>query len=474
MRRYTLQNAVKFTRRIQSITCLPLWLVLFSTTQIAAQDQPQSQQIKFYSIVDIQVSGNKKTKPAVILREMRTQIGDTVSAADLQYDARRIESLGLFTRVDISLESQENGVALLIDVTEQWYIFPFPIFYFNDREYTWEKASYGMSLLHTNFRGNAETLACAAWAGYNPGTYLTYSIPAINGNKHYFLSARFFLYHVRSKSLEILNLKTDENQIGSSVSFGRRLNLENSVQISLGFSRIKYDPPVRGQTLNPSGTDNLPSISFNFSHNSRDLAWYPRRGSLLSISYQKTGFWNDAHIDYRHLYLDYRFYHPILKDLIFATRYTMQMSDGALPVYNRAYFGYTTRIRGRFDERYEGENRMFASFELRFPIIPVRYIQLEEKSLRGYGRNLKFGISGSFFMDMGSLWVQSQNLGRYTSGEQYLSSGYFGLQTRPTRWLRGYGAGLNFHLPYVNIVRLELGFDDDLNTEFIFDAQMSF
>lgn len=440
---------------------------------IAQSQNPASKELK-YHIVDITISGNKKTKPGVILREMQTQIGDSATTAELQYDASRIESLGLFTRVDFSLEKQPNGVTLHIVVTEQWYLFPFPIFYFNDREYSWDKASYGMSLLHTNFRGNAELLAIAGWLGYNPGAYLTYTIPAIKGNRRYFLNTQFFHYRIRSKSLDIVGQKSDENQTGGSLAFGIRLNLINSVQLSIGYSRIKYNPPAAGQTLNPAGLDNLPRIGMSYTRDSRDLVWYPSQGSLLSVSYQKTGIWGDRYIDFRHVVFDVRSYHSIYKKVIFAGRILSSLSEGALPVYNRAFFGYTTRIRGRFDERYEGENLALASLELRFPIIPVRYIQLENNNLKGYGKNLKLGMSGSLFIDAGSLWIQRQNLGRYKSGELQLSGGYFGLQTKPEKWLRGFGLGLNLHLPYVQIARIEMGFDDDFNHEFIFDAQVSF
>ncbi len=456
------------------LLAITLFLYIISTEKTAAQNQAMQANQEKYHIIDIIISGNKKTKPAVILREMRTQIGDTVSSAELQYDAGRIESLRLFTRVDFSLEERGNGHVLHIVVTEQWYLFPFPIFFFNDRDYKWKKASYGMSLLHTNFRGNAEMLAIAGWLGYNPGVHLTYTIPAINGDRRYFLSAQFFQFRIRSKSLEILNQKSDEKQIGGSLTFGVRPNLINSFQVTLGYSRINYKPPAADFTLNPAGRDHLPRLGFSYVRDTRDLQWYPSQGSLLSLTYQKTGFWNDTYIDFRHLVFDLRHYRSLYKEIILAGRFLSSLSEGALPVYNRAFFGYTTRIRGRYDERYESENLALASVELRFPILPVRYIQIEEAPLGSYGKNLKFGITGSLFIDFGSLWVQRQNIGRYKSGELTLSSGDFGIQSRPKKWLRGFGAGLSFHLPYIQLARLELGLDDDLNHEFIFDAQVSF
>ncbi|KAA3659530.1 MAG: hypothetical protein DWQ10_08705 [Calditrichaeota bacterium] len=460
----------------KQLACFIFVLLVFAFVPagLFAQEFEKPSLSQPYHITEIVIHGNKKTRPSVILREMRTQTGDTVTIEELNYDARRVESLGLFTRVEFSLEEVDIGSKLRIDVTEQWYLFPWPIFYFNDREYKWEKASYGMSVLHSNFRGNAELFSVAGWLGYNPGAYLIYSIPAINGNKSYFLSSQFYYYKLRSKTFELLDEEIDEKQFGGSLALGYRINLENSVQLAVGYSRIKYDPAVMGQTLHPAGRDNLPSLSLTYTRNTRDLAWYPSQGSFLSASYQKIGFWNDAYVDYRQVTLDARTYFTVYKSVILAGRSALLLSDGQIPPYNRAYFGYRLRIRGRFSERYEGENRVLSSVELRFPILPVRYIQVEEETLGNYGRNLKFGISGSVFLDMGSLWIQKANIERYRSGEMFISSGPFGLQTQPEKWVHGFGAGLNVHLPYVNIVRMELGFNKDFDAEVIFDAEIAF
>src|SRR5574341_1702791 len=85
-------------------------------------------------ITKISISGNRRTKSKVILREMKTQVGDTLDLAMLQADQQRIFNLGLFNRVEVDSLQRPDGVHVLIGVTERLYFFPFPIFFLNERD----------------------------------------------------------------------------------------------------------------------------------------------------------------------------------------------------------------------------------------------------------------------------------------------------------------------------------------------------
>ena len=47
-------------------------------------------------IISVKIQGNRKTKPSVILREMRQKIGSYLNLQSLEEDRKRIESLYLF------------------------------------------------------------------------------------------------------------------------------------------------------------------------------------------------------------------------------------------------------------------------------------------------------------------------------------------------------------------------------------------
>ena len=120
---------------------------------------------------------------------------------------------------------------------------------------------------------------------------------------------------------------------------------------------------------------------------------------------------------------------------------------GNIPVYERKYIGYSERIRGHFDHVSEGENRFLTSAVFRFPILPVRFFNLQNLPQL---TNLKFGISMGFFIDSGLTWFQGQKLNN-------------------SMLMTGYGVGLHFHLPFINVLRAEIAFDEMGNHQYIID-----
>ena len=94
---------------------------------------------------------------------------------------------------------------------------------------------------------------------------------------------------------------------------------------------------------------------------------------------------------------------------------------------------------------------------MRFPIIPGFLINLPSVFLpESSTRNLKFGLNGAFFYDSGLVWNRSKE---------------FSFNNK--NYLHGFGFGLHFLLPYVELARLELGLNEQLNSELIFEVGAS-
>lgn len=435
--------------------------------QQSTPTDPAQQQIFIEQIV---VLGNKKTRTSVILREMKSRAGHYTTREQLELDRRRIESLGLFNRVEMHLQPREKGYLLIIAVSEQWYLFPFPILFFNDRDISLKKLSYGLGVIHTNFRGRAELLQFAGWLGYNPTLSLIYNNPWIFGRRQFFIRLELLIANLVNKTYDILDQRVNEKRLGVGWSIGKRLTLHTSVSVSMFYQQVRLQPAVPGQTLDPSGLDRILRLGFSYVRDYRDLAWYPTRGSYVQVDYVKSGWPGAKYIDYGQFALDARKYIPLGAQTALAFRFAADLTHGRVPIYDRLYFGYRWRIRGHFKRRLEGEHRMLASAGLRFPLLPVRYFSMDMGKMSAYGQNLRFGISGEIFADAGTLWFQN----RTDRTGMPLTSGPFGLQTRPGTWLFGAGVGLNFHLPYVNILRLEAAVNPQRQTELIVDIEVAF
>lgn len=394
-------------------------------------------------ISSIEIAGNEKTKSYIILREMKQKVGDRINLQKAEEDRKRIQNLGIFNRVMIIFhKTNENNIVLNVLVTEQWTIIPFPIFYINDKD--WNKLTYGLGLLHTNFRGRKETLSFGFWLGYDPGFRLDYINPWIPGT-HY-LQTSFGCYHQSIRSKHFQNRKVNENHSGLFWSLGKRIGYHLSIHMIFGYKEITSSPSQYTITRSKSGKDQLPIIALNLELDYRDLIEYPHKGIYLQFFAEKIGF-PSMTANYFYTGIDAKKYFPVTSKTTLAFRSCMDFSFGAIPIYDRLYLGYSKRIRGHFFEKFEGENRALFSTAFHFPILPVEHFNISETS---YLHDLKFGMSGGLFVDSGLTWFQHKPI-------------------RANLIQSGWGLGLHLHLPYIDLLRVELAFDEDWNSQWIAD-----
>jgi outer membrane protein assembly factor BamA len=396
----------------------------------------------------IEIIGNYKTKSEIILRELLFSENETVPLIQFLAAQKRLQSLELFTQVRFDIIGERNFSTLIISVHERWYIFPIPIFYLNER--SWKKISYGGSLLYYNFLGRNILLNFTAAFGYNPEYKLAYYNPWFFGKHKLFTNLKLFKGKVRSLSTQYDNL--EDERIGIDWLIGKRFG--HFTYFGLIFNYTEITAPDSGLTLTPSGKDILPSITASFQYDNSDLKEYPHRGWNLFFMGKRAG--NNKWLHYYQYGFDFRRYQPITTKTTLALRTAGMFSSGNIPVYDRFYFGYEERIRGRFYNVVEGENLITAGIEFRFPLLKVRHIDvLPLPGFEAYSSNLKFGISAGIFYDTGAIWYQDHKLVK-----QDFNSGF--------------GAGIHFHFPYINVFRLECGFNSHGDAQGIAEIEKAF
>ena len=114
------------------------------------------------------VVGNKTTEAFVIFAEMELESGDIASPEAMKRDEERLESLHLFSRAKLKLGSMiQNRTALIVEVTELWYIWPGVYLAIDENDPT--RASFGGIVSHENFRGRRELLSISGRYGYITG-----------------------------------------------------------------------------------------------------------------------------------------------------------------------------------------------------------------------------------------------------------------------------------------------------------------
>ena len=403
----------------------------------------------------VMIRGNEKTKDYVVFREMEIREGSYITREALDHDLSRIYNLGLFNRVQIGyIPHDPSAATLLILVEERWYFFPFPVVGIKDRD--WKKLYYGAGLIHSNFRGRNEKLYAVFLFGYDPAVILSYRNPMIDEKQNHFLDAGLSWRVVRNKSTSnIMNGENfDERHFGSSLGFGRRFGVATTLWASAGIEYVKVSEYHPGRSISSDGVDVYPTISLGYSYETRDVEEYAMSGTFIRATLVKSGI-PGKELDFVRYAGDARRYIPLLPKFTLATRlFGDFVAAGATPSYTRVYLGYDQRVRGHFSEIYEGENQLGASAELRIMLLTPRFVKMGFIPMPEFAL-WKFGVALAFFGEAGTVWFRGQAV----SWDSFI---------------RGYGAGLHFLLPYGFVLRTEFGFRNLQQSEFILDFTTAF
>ncbi|RMF57510.1 MAG: hypothetical protein D6748_10975 [Calditrichaeota bacterium] len=401
--------------------------------------------VKIDSVI---IVGNEKTKDEVILREIPFTFPDSLTLEDLQVIQNRISNLLLFNRVELKLIPAGERNYLMVEVTEMWYIYPVPIFFLNDKE--WDRISYGFQLTHLNFRGMNELLSIGGWLGYNPAFFLTYQNPWVGKKKRYILGVRLFTKLVANRFFDF-----DERHLYGNVTLGKRFDLHRSIMTTFSLRRIVLPPEFQQYSVSGNGTDLIPKITLTYKLDYRDLIEYPRSGYYFEWIISRSGFTKNQPRFWR-FDLDNRAYFKLTPTLSIGGRNLTRLNKGELPIYDRIFIGYMNRIRGYFDTRMTAKNLMLNSVELRWSILPIRYLSVKSDNFfRHFLHNLKYGISLGAFIDSGIAWDSAPQLN---------------LKNHNT----GYGLGIHIHLPFIYLIRIERAWNDQGRGEWIIDSWVTF
>lgn len=412
-------------------------------------NEPDFSDTTKFQFTRIEIIGNNKTRPEVILRELRFTENQIASFEEIIAAYKRVQSLLLFNRVKFDIVGDREYSILLVTVYEKWYIFPIPLIYRNER--SWRKISYGGKLLYYNFLGRNILLNFTAAFGYNPIFKFSYYNPWFLGKLKLFTNISAYYGKVRSRSPELDDY--EDTRKGFEWLIGKRFGHFTFTGISLGYTELTAPHDI-GLTLSSNGKDYLPSAMLIFQYDDRDLKEYPHKGWFLTFWGKRVG--NNHVINYYRYGTDIRSYVPLSPKLTFALRTAFDISSGKIPSYDRVYFGYLERLRGHYYEIFEGENLALGSAEIRFPLMKIRYINIETlPEFEEYSNNLKFGISAGIFFDSGVIWNQNESF-------------------RNQQVKTGFGAGIHFHIPYVDVFRLECGFNNRWRAEAIAEVEVAF
>ncbi len=425
----------------------------------------------------ILIAGNKITDTDIITRELYTKEDSRLELSVLQDDIQRIYKLGLFNKVDVYPIPTDSAtrVNIMFVVEERFYLLPLPQVGFRDGEFS--KFWAGLNIAWNNFRGRNETASLSFGLGYEPFINLHYSVPWIGRKAHFFSAASVDYSKNYNRSLIALNdslsnsipASTDNFAIynlGVSYTLGKYISKNCAIAGNLKYNIINSSKYELGRTVSTDGKDNFITLSFSGQIDTRSSNEYTLSGSYYFLEYKKFGF--GRLFDFNRINIETRKFIPVNIarnfSITFASRFLGSVSfGGVIPTYLNEFFGYDKIIRGYKKNVFEGENQLGFFNELRIPIINPFYVR--GKTMPGIRKismlkniSYKFGLYGTIFFDMGGVWNKWDN---------FFNTGF----------KNGFGAGLNFILPFGFVGRTDFALrkqQEKFISQFIFDLNAAF
>lgn len=298
---------------------------------------------------DIILQGNKKTQASTINFENSIKRGDTfpIESLDKEVEDSRLQLLssGLFNDIEaiVDYNNDSTKVVITYDITENWYLFPAPIFELADRNFNvwWQdfdrdlrRTIYGGRIAHYNTTGRRDRLRFIAHTGYTRKLEMTYDIPNIIGESwglgfNLFYSDRREVNYQTEFNKPLFFQAEDERRLLQRYRAGIKLiNRPNTFvdhQLRLEYHDSQVDDAVVDLNADyfPAGASRLQYFLFDYDFvvDKTNYNFYPTEGYKLRLNVNKEGLFILNEIDNTFITASAKYYHPITSNLTATTQW---------------------------------------------------------------------------------------------------------------------------------------------------------
>jgi outer membrane protein assembly factor BamA len=265
----------------------------------------------------IYITGNRKTREAIILREISFKTGEQYPLSHLvkkfETSRKQLLNTSLFTSVIVAAKNITGEVIdIEVDVHERNYLFPVPYFRPVDRNLNqWlvekhaslSRVNYGAKLYYNNATGNNDKLRLGITAGYTRQFSFNYDRLYFDKKMKWGVKLTFSIGNNHEVNYNTVNDKQvfikDENDFvrnfsNTSVQFTYRPRIKTRHSFGIGFSTESISDTVLA--LNPKFFENgrkkigYPGIYYNLTYFDLDYIPYPTKGYALDVNAGRSGF----------------------------------------------------------------------------------------------------------------------------------------------------------------------------------------
>jgi len=376
-------------------------------------------------VTEIRVTGLKTTKPYIVERELRTKVGEPFTEENEQKDYESLDRLQIFSEIKIYTAMGEKGLVVFIEVRETFPYLPIISLSISDEN----GVSVGGGLKSVNLLGRALYFSGQARFGGETTVETELRNPWVAGNHIGYVAE----YYYRNRDNVIHGFYETANEaylrVNSYVMENGRLG------VSMYYHGIQSD--TDGRTLTADNIDHVIYASLIAGYDSRDLATNPHEGWWSNVDIVRSGlFGTDS--EFWQADLDLRRFQPLRRGQTLGLFSLLTATTGEVGVevapWQTFGLGGSNTIRGYDVGAVIGKNQWINTVEYRWNFVRPRPFSV-------FGLTASFGLQLAFFTDFGSAWNTREEFKR--------------------NFIWGGGTGLRLIVPYVGLVRLDLGFGQD-------------
>ncbi len=424
---------------------------------------------KKFVVDSVSITGNKKTRHFIILREMNFRQGDSLSELELQTKSLRAQqnlmntSLFVFDTVYYSIDTITQKVKVLISVKERWYFWPSLILEIQDRNFNawWyqehrdlSRLNYGVAFTLYNILGANQTLTFIFRKGYTEQYGAGYRIPYINKKRTVGLAASYYYYRnnqiwydTYENGLRFYTDRTQyvrqENEAKIGLTYRHKLYQRNSLELFYRNSTV-LDTVVKKNDNYFATQQNFGqyfSLQYRFYYDVREYKPYPLKGYFLEAFVTKDGFrlLKDETPDNLYLFAGIRHQFKLFNRTYMMNSVKGRFAAKYTPMYyfNRA-LGFSEVVRGYEYYVIDGQNYFLLKSNIRFQIIKPRSFKVPLNFLTKF-TTVGYSLYAGPFIDAG-----------------YVSDDYFATYNKlSNQWLVGAGFGIDVVTYYDFVFRTE-------------------
>ena len=437
---------------------------------------------------DIIFIGNNKTNDRVIKFEMDIEKGDTLSLDVLNgmivLEEKRILNTRLFTFVKINIKNWDQNTDRLdleVNLQENWYIYPAPIFELADRSFnvwwkeqkrSFERVNYGARIDHFNLTGNKDRLKIKLQFGYVRKYEVKYSFPYLKGgwglSTNVLYAEQKEIGYITEGNKTLFQQLPDERillrRFRASTSLSKRIGLRFFQVFRLSYHQNGIDDYV-AQNLNSeyfiNGNTGLRffQLEYDADFDRRVFTLYPEGGYRLKANIKKDGFGFEGDYNNLSVIASVEKYWKLWNSLIVETRLRgkTNLIRNRLSFANNTGLGYGGNIITGY-ELYviDGTDYMIHKNALKLSILDVTK-KWDSMMLRQYKKvSIKAWLRWN--MDYG-----------YVNERHYAKDNFLNNQ-----WLFGYGPAIDLLLYNTFSFQLEYSFNEIGDKSFFVKSRLNF